>query len=117
MASSRDHRTQATRNRRFYSDVVGGRDAQYDEWAITAIFYYALHRVDDYLANLPARIHPDDHKQRRAALRQHCRNALPIWDRLLNASIEARYKCLHFSPDEIDKYERDAVTELPARLR
>jgi len=68
MPSEQDHRKQEARNWAFYRAELGGRNAAYCEWAVTVIFYAAVHKVEAFLRrnNVPA---SGSHRDRKASLR------------------------------------------------
>jgi len=55
MPSEQDHRKQEARNWAFYRVELGGRNAAYCEWAVTVIFYAAVHKVEAFLRGNSAR--------------------------------------------------------------
>jgi hypothetical protein len=66
------------------------------DWAITILFYSALHYVDAYFAIKP--LHPPNHEQRDAAIARNP-SLDPIWPdyrRLKDRSEAARYEIANF---------------------
>jgi len=108
------HTLQASRNEKVYTDILGGQNAKYSEWAITALFYAAVHRVETYLAS--KQVHPEGHALRLRALnrvgKQEASNTLQALQR---TSEQARYQCARFSSEEIESYKAD-LDSLVAKL-
>lgn len=81
----------------------------YLDWAITALFYAALHYVEAYFASMKR--HSPDHRTRDSAIQRDSRiRALyNDYSELKNFSINARYYVTTFSP-------RDVTVDLLPRL-
>ncbi len=104
MAKHKKHLSQAKYNRKFYEDIKH----TYQDWAITGLFYAALHLVDAYLAQKGISV--EDHKTRHRYL-QMIKDLKPIYPdyrALYDHSVNARYKFVKLSTEEIvqahDKY-------------
>jgi len=112
------HTLQASRNEKVYTDILGGQNAKYSEWAITALFYAAVHRVETYLASeqVYPQVHPKGHGHRLKALKdvgkQEAGNTLQALQR---TSEQARYQCARFSSEEIGSYKAE-LDSLVAKL-
>ena len=76
MPAKDDHLNQAHHNFQFYQSV---NSSQYPDWAITALFYTALHYIDAYLATLPLAVHPSNH-----GMRDNCMSRLPALRAIYN---------------------------------
>jgi hypothetical protein len=94
-----DHLAKAERNRDFARNLPK-RDATHTGWALTALFYAALHYVSGYLIefNFSTR----DHDEMKAELR---RNPMltPIFNDyadLLDFSFNARYRMRHYGAND-----------------
>ena len=117
MPSEQDHRTQEARNWAFYRTELGGRNAAYCEWAVTAIFYAAVHKVEAFLRR--NHVPPSgSHRERKASLRGLRRlRAIATLEKLETASREARYGCkTSFTPQDLDEFEEWADLDLTAEL-
>lgn len=100
MPSPLEHHTWAEYNARFYTHL-GGTQSSWQPWAMTALFYVAVHEVQSLLAqhNLSARTH----SARLAALRQrgHWATLVNHYENLQQKSTNARYDCIVHSQAEI----------------
>ena len=88
-----DHRTQARHNRAFVEFVK--QQGSYDDWALTACFYSALHLIDAVLVHF-ANCHPVDHAERDSAIgrcSQIPRDVFNAYFTLKDDSTAARYNC------------------------
>lgn len=104
MAKEREHHKKAAYNEKFFSEIR----EKYPDWAVTGLFYSALHLIEAFLAKKD--IHPEDHKTR-LSLVGKIRELKPIYScyrALYDSSVNARYRMYKFSPDEAnsvyDKY-------------
>jgi uncharacterized protein (UPF0332 family) len=59
-----EHVKKAERNEAFAEHLA--KNSKYTDWAVTILFYAAVHYVDAVLA--VSQIHPEDHKERKAAI-------------------------------------------------
>jgi len=72
------------------------------DWAVTALFYAALHYVDAYLAKQEE--HPHNHEQRRYAVGLYFdAETAACYGALEKASRRTRYDCFDPTADEYDK--------------
>lgn len=83
-----EHYTQAERNEAFYRHL-GGSATPWPDWAVTALFYAALHRVQAALRSQgnDAR----DHHQRKAKVRAMSATLAQAYEGLQDLSEQARY--------------------------
>ena len=110
MPSERDHVRRAEQNLAFYN-TFALETTPYRDWAVTALFYSALHYVD---ARLDAfGIHPEDHGTRGREVRQKLPNLYRSYRELHDKSEDARYRLLDFDSDSI----RDLETRDFAAIR
>jgi hypothetical protein len=93
MPSSLDHLTQAQANEGFYEEL-GADNAAKPDWAMTVLFYAALHYAQAGFTYLLAGTAPDTHKARRGAIRTRFRAIADDYEKLYNASCRARYDCI-----------------------
>lgn len=99
MASKDAHLWQAAHNETLYSQLL---TTEFLDWAVTAIFYSALHYIDAYLATKD--IHPSRHYKGRTPLVSRESNIKDIYgkyERLKNKSEAARYDVKHFTQAEV----------------
>ena len=99
MPSASQHKDQAARNRALAEDLIreGGPDRL--AWAVTILFYSALHRVDQLLA-------PEDpgrHSRRYRLMDQQdpLNTVMDEYRHLKKHSEAARYRCIPFTEQEI----------------
>lgn len=123
MPTAEEHRAQAQLNEEFYARI-GGIDSEWPDWALTTLFYVAVHEIQAFLADNRATVigygirwPVAEHHERKKALRQH-----PAWnglaqryDVLYGASRKTRYEC--HSPDktELEK-RRQTVDQIRAEI-
>ena len=75
----------------------------YLDWVVTAMFYAALHLVDQVLYHNNARLNPRNHRERHAAIGQQPALAPVYRDyrELEQQSRRSRYDCAHFTLQEV----------------
>jgi hypothetical protein len=105
--SKEDHLNRAQEN----EDLAGSLDLNSTlnvDWAITILFYAALHYVDAYLAVKP--IHPPSHESRDSEIQNNGSLSIIYNDyrRLKDKSIAARY--------EIANFHRSQFPQIKARF-
>ncbi len=101
MPNLADHILQARHNEEFYQ--VTDKNA-FSDWAMTAIFYAALHYIDALLASLGT-VDPGSHSVRddQVHKRAELRPIANSYFRLKNRSRNARYCCMSFRPEELQR--------------
>ena len=90
----------------------------YSDWAITVLFYAALHYVDAFLAHVGIR-NPGGHSNREQYI-QSRPELQPIYNeysRLKNRSASARYYARRFSPEEIERCRNQDLENIKQRIR
>jgi hypothetical protein len=108
MPSSIEHLAQAQANEGFYEEL-GADNAAKPDWAITILFYAALHYAQAGFTYLQSPA-PDTHKARRGAIRTRFRAIADDYEKLYNASCRARYDCIRPKREQL----RDATKLLKA---
>lgn len=103
MASKDAHLRQAAHNEELYSQLS---NTKFLDWAVTGIFYAALHYVDAYLATKnidPKYAHPPTHEVRTplVATESNLKRIFPQYQWLKNRSEDARYRVKHFTQAEV----------------
>ena len=83
------HLAQARHDYELYQELKGR--AQYLDWAVTALFYTALHLAEACLAEHFQGGGPKSHTQRDSAIYRHLRPIYPEYDHLHTRSNWARY--------------------------
>jgi hypothetical protein len=106
MASSLDHFQQAQSNEGFY-EALGADSSTTPEWAMTVLFYSALHYVQAALIHLQSGSAPTDHDKRRGAVRTQFRSIAGKYEALYNASIRARYECARPKPAQLASAQQE----------
>jgi hypothetical protein len=101
MPNLEDHILQARHNENFYQ--VTDKNA-FSDWAMTAIFYAALHYIDAVLAKL-GMVDPGGHSVRddQVHKRVELRPIANSYFRLKSRSRSARYYCMSFRPQELQR--------------
>lgn len=105
MPSQMQHSEQIKKNKELLSTTQFDlRATVYKDWAITIMFYTAVHLVERELAKIP--YDSGDHHDRESQMFE-----IPVLKRVLRdykalkaASIKTRYKCYDFSDDDAISY-------------
>ncbi|HEY8692548.1 MAG TPA: hypothetical protein VIR57_07380 [Chloroflexota bacterium] len=113
MPSADRHRAQARRNARASEDFQG---LGYHDWAVTALFYSAIHWIDAYLATL--NVHSYGHVQQARYVEQIApiKPLLRHLSQLQRRSEDARYQLLSFTSSDVDGLRQEhlgPVTKQP----
>jgi hypothetical protein len=99
-----DHYAQGQRNEAFYHQI-GGSGSSHPEWAMTALFYTAVHEIEAALLKLNAPP-SKDHTDRKAGVRVRLSAAAPEYEQLFRLSMDARYGCVHHGAPVLQKAEQ-----------
>jgi hypothetical protein len=100
MPNSADHILQAQHNEAFYQVI--DKNA-YSDWAMTALFYAALHYIDAFLDRVGIDAGGHDQRDKEVRDRKELRPIWPQYHYLKNRSINARYYCGTFTPDQLQQ--------------
>lgn len=113
MPSKEEHLLKAERNQKFAETLTA---TQYLDWAVTVLFYAALHYVDAVLA--VSGIDPNDHTERQDAIVRNItlKRIYPEYRTLEVLSRNARYFSLRIEPEDW-KRAKDAFDVLRAHIR
>jgi uncharacterized protein (UPF0332 family) len=84
-----DHHRQAKHNASLYRHLRS--NGGYNDWAMTATFYTAVHEVQAFLVARGKT--PKNHKDRCEDLRVAWKPAAAVFERLLTRSMQSRYMC------------------------
>ena len=104
MPSQREHAFQALHNREFLA-TFDLDNSPFLDWAVTVIFYTAVHLVEHFLAHQGQDLL--SHQTRERFISQSA-DLKPIWSvyrELKYQSGRARYLVARFQPDEVKKLE------------
>lgn len=102
------HLNQARHNEGFYTATDKN---VYSDWAMTAIYYAALHYIDAFLASVGV-LDPGAHKGRDEEFGRKAvlRPVYPEYFRLKNRSENARYYCRRYPMAELERsYRNDLI--------
>lgn len=106
-----EHIVQAAHNEAL-SRVI---EQQYADWALTALFYAALHYVEAYFYQDSASGYPrhyTNHVDRHAAVRSRLRPIYGHYRALMTHSLDARYNCVAFSASDVHSVRRGEFDQL-----
>lgn len=114
------HLAQAERNERLYHSL-DVRTTEFLDWAITALFYSALHYVDAYLAAMvpPGGSHPTNHGERSLWIARTAglREIQVEYRRLRDYSEDARYGLVNFSAQQVSNIKDNEFTAVKQHIR
>ncbi len=111
MPSSEQHHDQRDRNIAV-SRLAALQDDQHRDWKITALFYAAVHHVEDALAKRNE--HPKGHENRRQLIKRfYGDGVMRPFQSLYNYSVLTRYECWKPTEAEAERAERfyNAITQ------
>ncbi len=120
MPSEIVHRCQAEHNKQFL-DWLDLNTTQYLDWAVTVIFYTALHFVEWLLAtkNLPKGLHSDSHDNRHQAMGR-VSELKPIYldyRELETQSHRSRYEGVQFRRDFVKSTLMPKLEKIESHIR
>jgi uncharacterized protein (UPF0332 family) len=111
--SARAHQQQAADNESFYRQQLGGASAARSDWAMTAIFYTAVHEVQALIVRKGWTIRdhgqfriPETHGQRLQAIKRYCGQIEGEYRDLKTWSEGGRYNCQTYTPQDLQNAER-----------
>ncbi len=116
-----EHRQKAAHDEQFIDAVFGDYVANgtpFIDWIVTAVYYTAVHKVDECLASLQNPQHPMDHENRRrlvqtqADLRVISRDYRWLEDR----SRDARYTLANFDPAQVRIWRVNRLGKIKVHL-
>lgn len=105
MPAENIHLAQAGKNERFYK-TFDLATTEFLDWAVTGLFYSALHYIDAYLARVKD-YHPPEHKPRTRLVATEAKLGIIYEDyrRLKDQSEAARYRVKKFKRKEVEDLE------------
>jgi hypothetical protein len=125
MARRADHEQQASRNRDFYEELGAEKTAR-PEWAMTALFYTAVHDVQVVIIRKGWKFQtkngswrfPRDHHERLAIIKRECPQIAADYRALQQWSEAARYECRPFGRADLQLAKRtlDGIAVELARI-
>lgn len=90
-------------------------------WAVTLLFYAAVHYVEAFFYTFPTQrrlpLHYDNHMSRTPAVRARIPRVFKHYMRLLDESIDARYRCVAFTKAEVIELRDDELKPLRDYIR
>jgi hypothetical protein len=112
MPTATQHIAQAAHNEALSLAV----EADYADWAVTALFYAALHYVEAYFYVHAARQHAPphytNHSLRGPAVRIRIPRMYRHYQRLFDRSIQARYDCVAFAQSNVQYLRQNDLEPL-----
>jgi len=109
MPLTNQHIQQAEKNEVFFSSFDAG-STLYSDWAVTALFYAALHYVDACLGHL--NFHPVSHAQRTPLIRHYLPQIFQWYRELKDESEQARYQLKMFTSQQVVQYQQENLLEI-----
>ncbi len=115
MPKVHDHVTKAKHDEAFVLSLELST-TPYLDWAITALFYAALHYVEAYFATMKR--HSPDHRTRDSAVHRDfkIKGIYNDYNELKNYSINARYYMVPFSESDVRKNLLPRLASIKARI-
>jgi len=115
------HKRKSEHNENFIDSTFGDFVANptvFIDWIVTALFYVAVHKVDEYLAVLKHPIHPTGHFDRRRHLRDIA-DLRVIWKEyryLEDRSRESRYYSIKFDAKQVRGWQGNRLNKIKTHL-
>lgn len=113
MASAARHLKQAMHNKQFAEELLNADPVEYPDWAVTAVFYAALHYVNHFFVRTTGWA-PDNHLLRSTSLNR-CAETRAIrfaYETLRNRCDECRYLCMAIAPREVEELLKNQLGEI-----
>jgi uncharacterized protein (UPF0332 family) len=110
--SAAEHQSWAQQNEAFYQHI-GGSHSQWPDWAMSALFYAAVHEIQAALVASSSR--PRDHKERMVILREKWPTLGTLYETLFTRSRQARYECHRHSQADLALAEV-ALTQVKSEI-
>ena len=118
MPTAAEHHAWALQNETFYNEL-GGCQSQQPDWAMTVLYYVALHEIEAALVSDGCRVH--SHEERKAKMQQKWPILRRWHDHLYQHSRDARYRCRRPSQKDLTLAEaalrgvRDEIAKITPR--
>ena len=115
MPQPAEHIAQAEKNERLYESLLG---TEFNDWAITVLFYCALHYVDAYFAQRIG-TSPSNHNARNKliALTSELADIETDYRELYARSVDARYNIVVMPEDKIRQERASHFIPIRAHIR
>jgi hypothetical protein len=111
--NAQDHLERARHNYRLYQQLKDG--GEFLDWALTLLFYTALHLVQAYACQ-HGPWEPADHGQRRDYIRERLRRIFFDYRDLQDRSENMRYDLWMAAPDEVQEWHDQQFARIAAYL-
>ena len=116
-----EHRKKAAHDEQFIDEMFGDYVANttpFLDWVVTAIYYTAVHKVDEYLASQGAPEHPVEHKDRRRFVQttSDLRVISGEYRWLEDRSRDARYSLAIFNPANVRNWRAVKLGRIKTHL-
>ncbi len=117
MPNTAEHINQAQHNEAFFNSMDQMDQSVYSDWAMTVLFYTALHYVDALLAQHGI-LGPGGHDVRdnHVARQSELRPISHLYFRLKSRSRNARYYCRRFNQAEIQRAQNQDLEGIKTHL-
>jgi len=112
MTSRQQHERQAKDNLELHGRLL--QEGKHLDWAVTTLFYAALHYVDAFLLPEDPRTH--ERRNQRIRARGELRPIYRSYKLLLDRSRDARYECFDPTPEQVRYYRTRHFDPLQAHL-
>jgi len=103
MPSASEHFSQAQRNEGLFEEI----GVSFSDWAMTALFYAAMHHVQAAFVQKGVSPIPTEHGSRKRAIKEHFQRVAGRYEDLEQWSRDARYECSTFSRGELEAAMND----------
>ena len=115
MPQPTEHIAQAEKNERLYDSLLG---TEFNDWAITGLFYAALHYVDAYIVSRTA-ASPPNHNSRNYLVDStlSLTEIRPAYAELYRWSRDVRYEIPSVSIDEVMQVKARLFDPIRAHIR
>jgi uncharacterized protein (UPF0332 family) len=110
--SAAEHQSWAQQNEAFYRHI-GGNHSQWPDWAMSVLFYTAVHEIQAALVASGSR--PRNHESRMVTLREKWPTLGTLYETLFDRSKRVRYLCNRPSQMELALAEA-ALTQVRAEI-
>ena len=115
MSQPYEHIAQAEKNERLYDSLIG---TEFNDWAITGLFYAALHYIDAYIASRTG-ASPSNHSSRNYIVDSTRRltDIRQAYSNLYRLSRNVRYELSPISADDAMQVKSQLFDPIRTRIR
>jgi len=119
--TANDHHKKADHNEQFIDRMFGDyvtNPSPFLDWVVTAIFYVAVHKVDEYLASVSNGQHPIEHRDRRRFVQTlpDLRVVSSEYRWLEDRSRESRYQLSAFNPTNVRSWRTNKLGKIKTHI-